>query len=337
MGCRFALTLPPSTTYQSVGLEELQPDIPTRFAVSRDPLAQVTDEVRLTSLFCSIMRATPPFSVKGASEGFHVILVTHREVYLEGTRPGVLGPLLVQAGDVLVMPRGVPFRFFYPLDAPHPLDTIEHVARPSAPRRNEVELLGMVSFLDKTHRNLLTDFLPQVIHLKKGTPGLTRWLKKTIDLFRSEYWSTAPGRGSILSRLVEIVSVQALRIWIEQMPAESKGWLQGLRDERIAAALHAIHKKPGHRWTVASLAREAGMSRTVFSTRFKKLVGRSPMEYVSHWRMHHAVGLLDVPSENLKSVVEASGYKSDTTFRANFKRSFGILPSDYRRKQPAGA
>src|SRR5204862_6602048 len=116
-----------------------------------------------------------------------------------------------------------------------------------------------------------------------------------------------------------IVCVQALRIWIEQMPPESKGWLRGLKDERIALALQAIHKNPGCRWTVASLARQVGMSRTVFATRFKALIGESPMEYVSRWRVHRAIGLLERDGGSRNSVVEASGYKSAATIRLNVK------------------
>jgi AraC-like DNA-binding protein len=156
-------------------------------------------------------------------------------------------------------------------------------------------------------------------------------VKRTVEQFRIEYQTRMPGRSSVLSRLAEIVCVQVLRIWIQQMPADMKGWVQGLKDERVAMALQAIHKDPGQRWTVASLAREAGMSRSVFAARFKALVGESPMEYLARWRMHRAIGLMEENAGNLKLVVEASGYKSPTTFRDAFRRHFGMLPREYRR------
>src|SRR5262249_38217677 len=153
-----------------------------------------------------------------------------------------------------------------------------------------------------------------------------------VELFRAEYGTSSPGHSSILSRLAEIICVQVLRIWIEQEAPSEPKWLQGLKDERIALTLQAIHTQPEHRWTVESLAASAGMSRTVFATRFKALLGESPMKYVSRWRMHRAITLMEQRTSNLKAVVEGSGYKSAASFRTNFKRYFGTLPRDYSRR-----
>jgi AraC-like DNA-binding protein len=262
-----------------------------------------------------------------------VLLVTHGQMYVAPRDHESFAPVLVETGDLVVMARSFPYRLLYPLDAPQELETtLVHVKDSSKAAGDEVEFLGMICFLDRAHRNLLTDFLPPLIHLKKATPGLTRWIKRPVSLFLAEYQAQSPGRSSILSRLAEIICMQALRIWIEQMPADMKGWIQGLKDEQISLALQAIHRDPGERWTVALLARQAGMSRSVFAARFKALVGESPMAYLSRWRMHRAIGLLEDGTGNLKSVVEASGYKSPTTFRDAFRRHFGMLPSDYRRQ-----
>src|SRR5262249_53671906 len=139
------------------------------------------------------------------------------------------------------------------------------------------------------------------------------------------------GRSAVLSHLTQIICIQALRIWIDRIPLESKGWLRGLTDPRIALALQAIHHDPGRHWTVASIAREAGMSRTMFAVRFKALMGQSPIEYVSRWRVHQALSLLEQDGEKLKSVIAACGYKSATAFRIHFQRHVGMLPSDYPR------
>ena len=306
---------------------------PNWLQFATDPLSQVTDQVRLSSIACAVVRGMPPFAFRATRDGLHLYLITHGQLYVGPIEGTDVGPTLLETGDVLVTPHGLPYLIQYPLDVPPTLEVPLVVVQDSSrPHAEDVEWLGMACHLDRAHRNLLTDFLPYAIHLKKATPGLTRWLKRTVELFRAEHQASSPGRGSILSRLAEIVCVQALRIWIEQMPPESKGWLRGLKDERIALALQAIHKDPGCRWTVASLARQAGMSRTVFATRFKALIGESPMEYVSRWRVHRAIGLLERDGSSLKSVVEASGYRSAATFRLNFKRQFGKLPSDYRRR-----
>lgn len=303
------------------------------FAVSVDPLSQVMDQVRLSSLFTSVMRVAPPFSRPATVEGFNVLIVTHGTMYVEPLEGTSFEPLRVETGDLLVMSCNIPYRLFYPLDAPRSVESmLAHVKDSSRPQPGDIEFLGMICYLDRAHRNLLIDFLPPVIHLKKATPGLTRGVKRTVELFLREYQASSPGRSTVLSRLAETICIQALRIWIEQTPADRKGWIQGLKDEQIAVALQAIHRAPGDRWTVASLARHAGMSRSVFASRFKELVGESPMVYLARWRMHRAVALLEEGTGNLKSVVEATGYRSPTTFRDAFRKHFGMLPSDYRRQ-----
>ncbi len=168
-----------------------------------------------------------------------------------------------------------------------------------------------------------------MIHLPRETPGLTRWLLPTIELFRVEYAHASPGRAAILARLAEIACIQAIRIWIEQTPTLTQGWLRASKDPRIALALQAIHRAPGLRWTVGFLAQQAGMSRSVFASRFKALVGESPMEYVSRWRMHRAIRLLERKQSSLKEVAAALGYRSACAFRTKFKSHFGRLPSDH--------
>lgn len=308
------------------------------FRFPTDALSQVTDQVRLTSMFCAIVRARPPFAYTTTRDGLHLFLMTHGQLYLEPIEGTDVSPTLIERGDVLVVTtHGLPYRMQYPLDVSPALEAPPALVQDSSrPQAEEIEWLGMAFRLDSAHGNLLTEFLPYAIHLKKATPGLTLWVKRTVEFFRAEHQTPSPGRGAVLSRLAEIVCVQALRIWIEQMPPESKGWLQGLKDERIALALQAIHKDPGRRWTVEALARQSSMSRTVFATQFKALIGESPMKYVSRWRMHRAIGLLERDRGCVKSVVDASGYRSAATFRANFKRQFGRLPSDYcrRNRQP---
>ncbi len=303
------------------------------YAVPKDPLSQVTDQVRLSSLFASFMRVKAPFGRTADAQGLNVLHVTHGQMYIEAMDGHSFAPLLLETGDVVVLTRGVAYRLLYPFEAPRaPEATLIHVKDSSKADADDIEFLGMICYLDRAHRNLLTDFLPPAIHLKKGTPGVRRWIKPSVDMFMAEYRTQSPGRSSILSRLAETICIQALRIWIAQAPAETKGWIQALKDEQVSQALQAIHTDPGQRWTVASLARQSGMSRSVFAARFKALVGESPMAYLSRWRMHRAIGLLEEGSGNLKSVVEASGYKSPTTFRDAFRRHFGMLPREYRRQ-----
>lgn len=313
-----------------------QCDSEDRFVVPTDPLSQVTDQVRLSGLSTGIVRVRPPFAKTVARDGLHVFLMTHGQVYVEMIDDVDSPPILLKTGDVLVIPRPIAYRLLYPLNVPRTLDvTMRRLNKSSPPRPEEIEILGAICYLDRAHRNLLTDFLPSVMHLRKGTPGLKRWMYHTVELFRTEHQARSMGHCSILSRLSEIVCVQVLRIWMEQLPPDAKGLLKGLTDDRIGRALQAIHSEPARRWTVASLAHYCGMSRTGFAVRFKTLVGESPMVYVARWRMHHAVGLFEKGTGSLKRVVAAAGYKSRSSFRLNFKRQFGVLPREYQKMRQA--
>jgi AraC-like DNA-binding protein len=304
-----------------------------QYAITADPLSRITDQVRLTNLFSGAFRVTLPFVCTVRDEGFHLVVPIHGALFVEALDSASFDPTLVQVGELAMMPQGIPHRYLYPLDAPRDREaTLTHVLDQSQAAPGEVEFLGMIGYFDRAHRNLLSDFLPPIIHLKKETTGLAPWLNRTIDLCREEQRMRSAGHRSIVTRLVEVMYVQALRMWIEHLPPEQKGWLRGLKDPQLALALDAIHDNPGFRWTVEALAREARMSRTVFAERFKTVIGEPPMDYVARWRMHCAVGLLERGEASLKSVAAAFGYKSRTSFRSNFKRQFGVLPSDYRKR-----
>ena len=118
---------------------------------------------------------------------------------------------------------------------------------------------------------------------------------------------------------------------------ELKGFLAALKDERIARALAALHRKPGEGWRVDTLAREAGMSRTVFAERFAALLGRTPMQYLAAWRMHLADEMLRVRRASVAQVAERLGYQTETAFRRAFRRVRGVGPGDVRRRARDGA
>jgi AraC-like DNA-binding protein len=300
---------------------------------SADPLSQITNRVRLSSLFCGLLRIVPPFAHAVLDDkAVHVFLVTHGQLYMGEMQGLDVSPMLIETGDLVIVAHARPYRIHYPLDVSPGVEVVPRYIDDSSKRNAaDVEWLAMGCRLDTAHSDLLLDFLPPMIHLRKA--GLTHWLKQTVDLFIAEHRAHSSGRGSLLCRLAEIVLVQALRLWIERMPPDSNaGLLRGLRDAQIARALQTIHQNPEFRWTVESLARQVGMSRTVFATRFKTLVDESPMQYVSRWRMHRAAGLLEGSRVSLKSLAVASGYRSAATFRTNFKRQFGRPPSEYRRR-----
>ena len=192
---------------------------------------------------------------------------------------------------------------------------------------------------DETHGRPLTDFLPPLILIRAGQPHVLP-LQKMLELLASEVdasQSTAgPGAELAVRRLADLLLIQALRAHIADTASEQTGWLHALADSHIGAALHSMHKRIDHPWTVASLAAEAGMSRSAFAQRFKELVGESPLEYLTRWRMYRGSDLLRESDRKLVDVAQAVGYDSDGAFHKAFKRVLGIAPGEYRRSVGAG-
>jgi AraC-like DNA-binding protein len=131
--------------------------------------------------------------------------------------------------------------------------------------------------------------------------------------------------------LADILIIQAIRTWIDSAPEANQGWLAALRDDHVGRALAAIHREPAKDWTVASLAKEVGMSRSGFSARFTNLVGESAMRYLTMWRMQLARMQLQETSDTLAVLADRFGYQSEAAFSRAFKRMFGVPPGSVRQ------
>jgi AraC-like DNA-binding protein len=197
-------------------------------------------------------------------------------------------------------------------------------------------IAGKFSF-DQAHSSPLTDFLPPIILIRGGQPSMLS-LQKTLELLASEVDASRlisePGAEIAVRRLADLLLIQALRAHLaaaEHEPSERTGWLHALADSHIGAALNSMHKRIEHPWTVASLASEAGMSRSAFAQRFKKLMSEAPLEYLTRWRMYRGSDLLRESDRKLADVAQAVGYDSDGAFHKAFKRVLGIAPGEYRR------
>jgi AraC-like DNA-binding protein len=135
----------------------------------------------------------------------------------------------------------------------------------------------------------------------------------------------------LLRRLADILLIQAIRVHIASGNCGETGWLRALADKQVGAALESMHKSIGQHWTVAALAASAGMSRSAFALRFKELVGETPLEYLTRWRIYQAAMLLREGDKTLIDVAHSIGYDSDGAFNKAFKRIMGATPGDYRR------
>jgi AraC-like DNA-binding protein len=190
-------------------------------------------------------------------------------------------------------------------------------------------IAGRFSF-DETRGRPLTAFLPRIILIRGHQPHMLP-LQKTLELLASEVDASTPGSEVAVRRLADLLLIQALRAHIADTESEQTGWLHALADSHIGAALNSMHQRIEHPWTVASLASEAGMSRSAFALRFKELMHESPLEYLTRWRMYRGSDLLRESDRKLADVAQAVGYDSDGAFHKAFKRVLGIAPGEYRR------
>ncbi|WP_437680279.1 AraC family transcriptional regulator [Sorangium sp. So ce131] len=195
---------------------------------------------------------------------------------------------------------------------------------------------GGLHFSD-TRLNPLVSSLPELIHVQ-GDGGVgTRWLESTLQFVAAEMDAEMPGYELVAGRLADVLFVQALRTYVAGVACEQASWLRALWDPTLGVALQRMHERPADAWTVESLARAAGVSRSAFAARFKGALGVPPLEYLTRWRMHRAAEMLADGAARTAEVASAVGYETDGAFVKAFKRHTGETPGAYRRKARAGA
>ena len=244
-------------------------------------------------------------------------------------------PILLEEGDFVLLPATPAFTMasFEPA-APRLVDprdgaiaAVRH-GRQDGPA--DVRQFGGYFAFTSPDATLLVSLLPRTIHLR-GVPRLSLLVR----LLGEEAARDEVGRTLILERLVEVLLIEALRA----VPGKeaAPGLLRGLADPRVAVALRLVHADAERPWTVADLARQAGMSRSAFFERFTRTVGIRPMEYLLAWRMAVAKDLLRSGRLSLDDVARRSGYGSPSTFSTAFSRHVGVPPGRFRRSERGDA
>ncbi|MEJ8859182.1 AraC family transcriptional regulator [Variovorax robiniae] len=248
-------------------------------------------------------------------------------------------PFLMESGDYVLLPATPGFRMGSDLEAlGRPTMRIAEAAPAREIRHGiqkdkaAVRMLGGYFVFDPTNAPLLVGLLPTVVHIKADDPGAQRltWVARAIG---EESSTQRAGGDAILSRLVEVMLIEALR-WRpvhEDAIAPLAGLLAGLADVRMAKALRLVHENIARRWTIEGLAEEVGMSRAAFAARFMQVLGVPPMEYVLRWRMALAKDMLWHDGLSLGEVAHGIGYQSASAFSAAFSRSVGVSPSSFAR------
>jgi AraC-like DNA-binding protein len=181
------------------------------------------------------------------------------------------------------------------------------------------------------HNPLLATLPPMLVLDVRDAPG-GDWIRRLFDYGAHGITGSDPGAATVLSKMSELLFVEAIRRYLASLPAQQRGWLAGLRDVAIGKALALIHTRLAEEWTARTLAREVGMSRSVFADRFTALIGAPPRRYLTTWRLQVAADKL---REGRLSIAEAAfevGYQSDVAFTRAFKREFGASPAAWRRQ-----
>jgi AraC-like DNA-binding protein len=238
-------------------------------------------------------------------------------------------PLTLEAGDFVLLPATPGFTMsgfeparlerFDPNVTSKVLGEVRHGTRGGRP---DVRLLGGWFVFDSPDTALLVSLLPSLVHVR----GVER-LSTLVRLVGEEASERKAGRDLVLSRLVEVLLIEALRA----TPGEDAppGLLRGLADAHLAPAIRQVHGDIARAWTIAQLAKTAALSRSAFFERFTRIVGLPPMEYLLAWRMAVAKDLLRRHDRGISEVAEQVGYSSASTFSTAFSRHVGQPPSRY--------
>jgi AraC-like DNA-binding protein len=256
--------------------------------------------------FCTVVEGRCRLAVDGQES----ITITAGDFVLLPATPGFTMSGFEPATPTLIDPKAVPA----------PSDEVRHGKADGDP---DVRLLGGYFIFDSRDVGLLVSMLPALVHVR-GAERLSILMRLVAD----EADAQRTGRDLVLSRLVEVMLIEALRSVQGEAPP---GLLRGLGDTRLAAAIRLMHGDPARAWTMIELARAAALSRSAFFERFTRAVGVPPMEYLLGWRMAIAKDLLRGHDIALADVAERVGYRSASTFSTAFSRHVGQPPGRYAR------
>jgi AraC-like DNA-binding protein len=247
---------------------------------------------------------------------------------------GVPEAVPIKAGDCFLLPLGRPFRLASDLT----LTPVDPQSMFVAGRSGGIVTVnggghclivgGHFAFAG-SHADMLLGVLPPIVHIRKESDkAALRW---SLERMREELREPQPGGFLVAQQLSYMMLVQALRLHLAEGLRGGVGWLFALADKQMSAAMNSMHDDPGHRWTLQEMAERAGMSRSTFALKFKQMVGESPLEYLTRWRMLLAGDKLTNSSDSISAIALSLGYESESAFSTAFKRWMGCSPRQYSR------
>ena len=312
-------------------------DLPTLI----DPIGEVLHQLRLTGTFYCQAELTAPWGInippKNDAMSFLVVTEGSCVLRLEGE-----DPTTINRGDFVLMTGGTSRQLssvtggqFVDL-AELPIqkltdvfETLQYGAGGDVTRG----IYGIVQFNHVTGQHLM-EMLPPIFKIDTWGAEASLWLQSTLQFIAMEAKELRPGGETVVTRLADVIVIEAIRRWINTAPEANKGWLKGMRDSRIGAALLAIHRSPEQNWSLESLSKTAGMSRSAFAARFADIVGQPAMHYLINWRMRLARMELLETSDSILVISGRVGYNSEPAFSRAFKRVFNVSPQGIRQRKP---
>lgn len=295
-----------------------------------DPLSDVIALLRPHAALSKPIEGRGAWGVRYAAygqPGFALVLEGRCWLAVDGAEP-----VRLDRGDFVLLPSTPAFALFSaPGVACVPVEPSPTAVRHGDPEgAPDFRMLGGAFRIEPVNAPLLLALLPRLIHVRSAGGGSGR-LARIVDLLIDECAADGPGRDMILERLLEVMLVECLRwrgVGADALPA---GLLAGLRDSALAGALRAIHADVRAGWTVAGLAKLAGMSRSAFAARFAGTLGCAPIEYLARWRMALAQDALSRGGTSLDRLAQATGYESASAFSTAFRRRVGCAPGRFRK------
>lgn len=304
---------------------------------NQDPLGGLLHLLKMNSVFYTHADLSTPwgFDIPAIPKSlmFHLVVEGACIIEVEGHK------IALEAGDFMMLPHGKGHKMFDcpgvscpPLfDLPiQPVSEFYETLSHGGGGESSLLLCGAVSFNHPIAERLL-DVMPSFIKIDSEYQEMNQAIHHIINMIAEETLSASLGGEAVITRLADILVINALRVWLGSHKVIDQNWLAAMSDNALSKAMLAIHQQPEKAWTVELLAAEACMSRTSFSERFKKVVGGTPLNYLTQWRMAIAKSKLFFTKENVLSIALSLGYQSEAAFSRAYKKATGLAPSQARK------
>ena len=249
-------------------------------------------------------------------------------------------PVHLNAGDIVVFPHGDPHILgngppVKPVDSAKELQRILSEDLKVSRHGGGGELTRIICGYMTCEPQLSGVFLgglPPILKINIRNDSSGQWLENSIRYSVDNADASRSGGEAVLAKLSEVLFIETLRRCIALLPQEQTGWLAGVRDPEVGKALALLHRKPAHPWTIAALATEVGISRSVLAERFRRYLSETPIAYLTRWRLQLGAQMLRSTSSSVAQVAAEVGYESEPSFNRAFKREFGLPPARFRNQ-----